>query len=156
MNAQTPFGSDIERKTWMGLLARADATMLASLFETLPAHNVLRAPEIGAVMVRGRMGGTGQPFNLGEMTITRCSVQLDQGEAAFGAVGHAYVQGRNAAHATRAAILDALLQTDDALMIYAQVVQPLADLEAQQRRTQAAKAAATRVEFFTLQRGEDA
>jgi alpha-D-ribose 1-methylphosphonate 5-triphosphate synthase subunit PhnG len=83
-------------------------------------------------------------------------VQLDQGETALGAVGHAYVQGRNATHATRAAILDALLQTDDALMIYAQVVQPLADLEAQQRRTQAAKAAATRVEFFTLQRGEDA
>ena len=30
-------------------------------------------------MVRGRVGGTGAPFNLGEMSVTRCSVRLADG-----------------------------------------------------------------------------
>ena len=91
------------RKAWMGLLARAKPDRLAQLFPELPPHDMLRPPEIGAVMVRGRTGATGQPFNLGEMTVTRCALRL-----ASGAVGHAHVQGRDKAHATRAAVLDAL------------------------------------------------
>ena len=49
----------------------------------------LRRPEIGPVMVRGRTGATGLAFNMGEMTVTRCSLRL-QG----GVVGHGFVQGR--------------------------------------------------------------
>ena len=101
-------------------------------------------------MVHGRIGGTGQPFNLGEMTVTRCALRL-----ASGAVGHAHVQGRDKAHAIRAAVLDALMQTADAATVRATVLQPLAQEEAQRRATRAAKAAATKVEFFTLVRGED-
>lgn len=138
------------RKGWMGLLARANPARLAQLFPDLPPHDMLRPPEIGAVMVRGRTGATGQPFNLGEMTVTRCALRL-----ASGAVGHAHVQGRDKAHATRAAVLDALLQTDQASRVAAAVLAPLQAEEAARRSTRAARAAATKVEFFTLVRGED-
>lgn len=138
------------RQAWMGLLARAKPARLAQLFPDLPPHDLLRPPEIGAVMVQGRSGGTGQPFNLGEVTVTRCALRLTSG-----AVGHAHVQGRDKAHATRAAVLDALLQTETADTLRAGVLTPLEAEEAAHRATRAAKAAATRVEFFTLVRGED-
>lgn len=138
------------RQNWMGLLARAKPDRLADLFPDLPEHSFLRPPEIGAVMVRGRTGGVGQPFNLGEMTVTRCTVLL-----ADGAVGHAHVQGRDKAHATRAAILDALFQGAAGAAMTAQVLTPLSAEEAARRQTRADKAAATKVEFFTLVRGED-
>ena len=57
-------------------------------------------------MVQGRVAGTGQPFDLGEVTAPRCVIRLPGG-----AVGHAQVQGRGRAHAKRATMLDALLQT---------------------------------------------
>lgn len=139
-----------ERQVWMGVLARAKPDRLAELLPELPPHDLLRAPEIGAVMVRGRIGGTGQPFNLGEMTMTRCALRLRTG-----AVGHAHVQGRDKAHALRAAVLDALLQTDQAEVLRAAVLAPLETEEQARRAARAAKAAATRVEFFTLVRGED-
>ncbi|MDZ4309579.1 MAG: phosphonate C-P lyase system protein PhnG [Cypionkella sp.] len=138
------------RKAWMGLLARAKPTRLADLFPEIPAHDLLRAPEIGAVMVRGRIGGTGQPFNLGEMTVTRCALRLGSG-----AVGHAHVQGRDKGHALRAAVVDALMQTDQAEVMRAAVLAPLQAEEVARRASRAAKAAATKVEFFTLVRGED-
>ena len=138
------------RKVWMGALARAKAPELARLFTDLPAHIVLRAPEVGAAMLRGRIGGSGQPFNLGEMTVTRCSVRLGSGT-----VGHAHVQGRDKAHARRAAVLDALLQSDPDGALYARVIAPLLAAEAAKQAARASKAAATKVEFFTLVRGED-
>ncbi len=147
MTSQT---AEHDRKTWMGLLARADAKRLAQLLPDLPDHAMLRPPEIGAVMVQGRAGGTGAPFNLGEMTVTRCALRL-----AAGAVGHAHVQGRDKAHATRAAVVDALMQTDQASAMRVQVLVPLQTEETARRSNRATKAAATKVEFFTLVRGED-
>lgn len=138
------------RKVWMGALARAKPGDVARLFPDVPDHILLRAPEVGAAMVRGRIGGSGQPFNLGEMTVTRCSVRLDGGT-----VGHAHVQGRDKAHALRAAVLDALLQADGDGALHAQVIAPLLAAETAARALRASKAAATKVEFFTLVRGED-
>lgn len=138
------------RQGWMATLAKAPPARLAALMPDLAPHAVLRAPETGAVMVRGRTGGTGAPFNLGEMTVTRCSVRLD-----CGAVGHAWVQGRDKAHATRAAVADALMQTDAAPRIRAGVLDVLAAEAGAARAARAGKAAATRVDFFTLVRGED-
>lgn len=138
------------RKGWMALLAKAPPDRLAALMPEPPAHTPLRAPETGAVMVRGRAGGTGAPFNLGEMTVTRCSVRL-----ACGTVGHAWVQGRDKHHATRAALADALMQTEAAPAIRAQVLDVLAAEAAATRAARAGKAAATKVDFFTLVRGED-
>ncbi|WP_166417071.1 phosphonate C-P lyase system protein PhnG [Cochlodiniinecator piscidefendens] len=141
------------RKRWMGLLAKAPATQLHTLFERLkskPQHSWLRAPETGGAMVRGRMGGTGALFNVGEMTVTRCALRLQTGE-----VGHAYVQGRDKDHAERAAIIDAMMQTPHAGEVEATVLHPLAHGAAENFNTRAAKAAATKVEFFTMVRGED-
>ena len=138
------------RKAWMGLLARTQPAHLAAFMPDLPDHAVLRGPEVGAVMVRGRVGGTGQPFNLGEMTVTRCSVRL-----ADGAVGHAHVQGRDKAHALRAAVVDALMQTTEAEAVENRILAPLRTTETQARSLRATKAAATKVEFFTRVRGED-
>jgi alpha-D-ribose 1-methylphosphonate 5-triphosphate synthase subunit PhnG len=84
------------------------------------------------------------------MTVTRCSLRL-----ASGVVGHAVVQGRDRAHARRAAAVDALMQTGEAAAIRAGVLAPLAEAETAARQTRAEKAAATKVEFFTMVRGED-
>ena len=139
-----------DRQLWMGLLARAKPPLLAALLPDLPGHQMLRAPEVGSVMIRGRAGATGAPFNLGEMTVTRCVLQLAGGE-----VGHANVAGRDKAHATRAALVDALMQTAEAPATRATILAPLASDEAATRHIRAAKAAATKVDFFTLVRGED-
>ena len=119
---------DPDRKETLGLLARARPERLAALFPDLPTHSLLRGPEAGAVMVRGRQGGTGAPFNLGEMTVIRCSIRLE-----CGAVGHAWVQGRDSGHARRAATLDALLQTDRRAEVTLAVLTPLAEEEAARR-----------------------
>lgn len=150
MTAQTTATQPSARQIWMGLLARAKTASLAQLFPDLPDYTLLRAPVVGTVMVRGRIGGVGLPFNLGETTVTRCTLCLSDG-----AVGHAYTQGRDKAHALRAAVIDALMQTESADHVRAAVLDPLTQMEATQRQTRAAKAAATRVEFFTLVRGED-
>lgn len=142
-----PLPSEARREA-LGLLARAPAARLAALLAELPAHEVLRAPQTGTVMVRGRAGGTGAAFNLGEITVTRASVRL-----AGGAVGHGYVQGRDRDHALRAALVDALGQTDARLV--APILAPLRADEAALRAATGAEAEATRVEFFTLLRGED-
>jgi alpha-D-ribose 1-methylphosphonate 5-triphosphate synthase subunit PhnG len=143
------------RRRWMGVVARADEATLARLMHEAGAdapYDVLRGPEEGLVMLRGRMGGDGGPFSLGEMTVTRCSLRL-----ACGAVGHAATQGRRPAHALRAALMDALMQ-DPARRagLEAAVIVPLEAAEQALRAKRAADAAATRVEFFTLARGEDA
>lgn len=145
--------TETERKGWMGLLARAPAEDLHRLWSDTglsPDHAYLRAPEVGGVMVRGRAGATGAAFNLGEMTVTRCALQLGDGR-----VGHGYVQGRDKRHATQAALIDALMQGAEATNLRARVLDPLTKAEANRRETRAARAAATRVDFFTLVRGED-
>lgn len=138
------------RRDALGLLARAPAERLAELLPDLPHHDLLRAPEIGTVMVQGRAGGTGAAFNLGEMTVTRASVRL----TGSGTVGHGYVQGRDKGHARRAALADALAQ-DDPTRIETDILTPLRAEEAARRAATASEAARTRVEFFTLVRGED-
>ena len=154
------------RRRWMGLLARSAPGALERAWQSLaprPGYEVLRAPQAGLALVRARMGGDGAPFNLGEVTMTRCAVRL-AGDAGGGAdsdaggiLGLGYVAGRDTRKAELAAVFDALLQdsTRQAALLEA-VVAPLAAAEAD-RRAQAARATApTRVEFFTLVRGEDA
>ena len=115
------------------------------------AYQRLRGPEVGLVMVRGRAGGTGARFNLGEMTVSRCTVRLDDGT-----LGHAWVGGRDPRHAELAAVFDALLQ-DPArgVVLGEELIDALAQDRAERRQAAAARAAASRVEFFTMVRGED-
>jgi alpha-D-ribose 1-methylphosphonate 5-triphosphate synthase subunit PhnG len=133
----------------MGVLARASAAEIAERLDALPpapGHRRLRGPETGLVMVRGRAGGDGAPFNLGEMTVTRCTVRLEDGT-----LGHAYVAGRDARQAELAALVDALMQDGTRRHVVAQaVIAPLQEAQAARRATEARRAAATRVEFFTM------
>jgi alpha-D-ribose 1-methylphosphonate 5-triphosphate synthase subunit PhnG len=138
-----------ERQLWMAVLARAgSADILAHLAEcpALPGYRRLRGPEAGLVMVQGRQGGGGSAFNLGEMTVTRCTVRTE-----CGWTGHAYVAGRDAKQAELAAVLDALLQDPARSAVLAQrVIDPLAAAQREGRDRKARKAAATKVQFFTL------
>ena len=146
--------NDAERKTVLGLLARAPGGRVAALLdETGLAEEAtwLRAPETGSVMVRGRTGGTGAPFNLGEITVTRCTLRLASGE-----IGHGNVQGRSKQDAEAVAMVDALMQTGKADLLRRDVISPLQLEESDRKAARAAKAAATKVEFFTMVRGEDA
>lgn len=142
------------RRLWISLFAKADTAELEGAWGALsdrPDYVFLRRPETGLVMVRGRAGGSGDPFNMGEMTVTRCSVQLPDG-----AVGHGYVAGRDRRHAELAAVFDALMQ-DEAHRpgLEDGLAASIAARVAAGRRDAAARTAATRVDFFTLVRGED-
>jgi alpha-D-ribose 1-methylphosphonate 5-triphosphate synthase subunit PhnG len=137
------------RQRWMSVLARASADEIAARLAgapLLPAHTRLRGPEAGLVMTRGRAGGTGQAFNLGEMTVTRCTVRTEAGQ-----IGHAYVAGRDSRQAELAARIDAAMQ-DPALhdALEAAVIAPLAAAQEMAREEAARRAAATRVAFFTM------
>jgi alpha-D-ribose 1-methylphosphonate 5-triphosphate synthase subunit PhnG len=139
----------------MSVLAKAKLQELETAWEDLadkPAYDWLRAPEIGMVMVRARSGGTGGKFNLGQMTVTRCALRLASGEAGLG-----YVQGRSKRHAELAAVFDALLQ-DEArrLALEDGVIRPLETAHWARRDDRSRKANSTKVNFFTLVRGENA
>jgi alpha-D-ribose 1-methylphosphonate 5-triphosphate synthase subunit PhnG len=137
------------RREWLSVLAKARAEEVISAWKALderPAYQALRAPEVGLILVRGRMGGAGDAFNLGEMTLTRAAVRLDGGET-----GIAYVAGRDRRHAEIAAAVDAMMQSPS---LRARVEEPvIARLECAQeerRALVARKAAATKVDFFTM------
>lgn len=140
------------RKAALDVLAAAPARALAEFWDRhadKPAHSKVRGPEVGLVMVRGRAGGGGAPFNLGEATVSRASVRIETGE-----VGHGYCLGRDLAKAEAIAVIDALWQRD-ADAIEAEIITPLralADAADQKRRDESA---ATKVDFFTMVRGDN-
>ena len=139
------------RQRWLSVLAKAPIARLAALWEGLgpiPAYALLRRPETGLVMVKGRISGSGAPFAAGEMTATRAAVRLASGE-----VGIGYVGGRSARHAEIAAAVDALGQRADWCdRLETEVIAPLEAEAAARHRAIAARAAATKVEFFTVAR----
>ncbi len=136
----------------MAVLARARAEEISDRLAecpSLPGWRVLRGPENGLVMVRGRAGGGGTPFNLGEMTVTRCTVRTGSGPDGF--TGHAYVAGRDGRQAELAAAVDALLQDASLRAVLTEaVIEPLAAAQRARRADVEAKAAATKVQFFAL------
>lgn len=141
------------RRDAMALLAQSDTASIErglAAVDSGAAFADLRAPETGLVMLRGRIGGTGSPFNVGEATVTRAAVQLASGE-----VGFSYVLGRDAKKARLAAICDALWQTGSRDEIEHHVLAPLRQARAAHRDHERARTAATKVDFFTLVRGED-
>lgn len=142
------------RKEWMGVLARSGTDSLEAAYARLdpePRFEHLRPPEVGMTMVRARAEARGERFNLGEMTMCRCSVRLEDGS-----VGHGFVAGRDRRHAELAALFDALLQDPDSgPALRRAVIDPLSASLAEGRRQRAAKTAATRVNFFTMVRGQD-
>jgi len=146
--------TDAPRRNLLATLALADPSDLAARWEAFapkPAHTVVRGPETGLVMVRGRIGGGGASFNVGEATMTRCVVRLESGEVGFG-----HVLGRDGDRARLVALLDALCQAPaHAGRVREEVIAPLAAARQAERRRDAEEVAATRVDFFTMARGED-
>ncbi len=145
-----------DRSRWMALLSQADPAELEEAWRELappPAYRWLRPVETGLVMLRGRAGGTGQPFNLGEMTVTRAAVML---EAPRAGVGFGHVVGRASRHAELAALFDALLQ-DETIRTgpLARLLTTIEQAGNQRRGRRAADVAATRVDFTTMVRGDD-
>ena len=76
--------------------------------EGIPAHEDIRLPENGLVMLRGRIGGDGAPFNLGEAAVSRAAVRLSTGEVGFG-----YTLGRDREKARMIALCDAMVQSGE-------------------------------------------
>lgn len=141
------------RQRWMSVLARADADMLQKHWQKLalvPQYQSVRAPEIGLAQVRARMGGTGNAFNMGDVTITRSVVRLASGE-----LGYSYITGRNKRHAELAAVVDALMQTAAHDVLQQNLISTLAAEKAEQEQMRAREVAASKVDFFTMVRGED-
>ena len=145
-------GVEARRKGAMTVLAHSDAADIAERLGAIdvPAHQSLREPENGLVMVRGRVGGDGAPFNLGEATVSRAAVRLATGEVGFG-----YTLGRDLDKARMIALCDAMVQSPElAEAVELNVLAPLRAMMDARRSRRSAEAAATRVDFYTMVRGE--
>lgn len=143
------------RQRWMRVLAHSQPAALSARMSALslaPDYDTLRAPEIGLVQIQARMGGTGERFFAGDATLTRAAIRLYSGT-----LGYSYVLGRDKAHAERCAVIDALLQEQPYFQTLMETL--IAPLEADHAARIAARQAevnASRVDFFTLVRGDNA
>jgi alpha-D-ribose 1-methylphosphonate 5-triphosphate synthase subunit PhnG len=149
---ETDHLSRIERQAWMAVLSRAARAELEAFTAgiDLPDYELVKGPETGAVMIEARAGGTGRRFNCGEATVTRAVVRM-----AGDVMGCSYALGRDTRKAELAAVLDGMLQSETwAGRISRELIVPLRERQEQQRIDVSRKAAATKVEFFTLQRGD--
>lgn len=140
------------RQAWMAVLARASVAQLEAMRQDmgdLAQVQVVRPPEVGMVMLRGRIGGTGNPFNQGEASVVRCAVRLGDGP-----LGIAYALGRDKRRAELAALFDALLQTPQYHQrVLNGLIEPLAHTQSAVRQKQGQDVAGSKVEFFTFVRG---
>jgi alpha-D-ribose 1-methylphosphonate 5-triphosphate synthase subunit PhnG len=154
MNSSSRPRDDSARRAALAILVRAKGEELAGAWEELspkPVFETVRRPETGLVMVRGRIGGGGAPFNVGEVTVTRCVVRLESGEVGFG-----HLLGRDTTRAELVARFDALLQnTGYRDFVEEKVLRPVADRARGEDDLKRRQTAATRVNFFTMVRGED-
>jgi alpha-D-ribose 1-methylphosphonate 5-triphosphate synthase subunit PhnG len=160
MSASSASPSSVMRRAWMAVLAHTPCAELeAALRQALdgaapPEFDWLRPPETGLAMVRGRIGGSGDVFNLGEATVTRATLRLRQ-PAGHAPVGVACHLGRDRRRAELAALADALLQLPEQhANLHGHLIEPLSARLAEQRAARRHDAASTRVEFFTMARGD--
>ncbi|CNE88456.1 phosphonate C-P lyase system protein PhnG [Yersinia frederiksenii] len=151
------------RQRWMSVLAHSQPDELLAHWQPLnlsPRYQVIRAPEIGLNQLQARMGGTGRRFILGDMTLTRAVIKLDDYADIY---GYSYIAGRNKPHAELCALLDALLQLSTLSsksaglneLLLNTVIHPLAAAQQERRELRARAIATSKVDFFTLVRGED-
>lgn len=142
------------RQHWMSVLASANFEQLSQYWQVQrlsPDYQLIRAPEIGLAQVQARMGATGKRFNMGDVTVTRCVLKLANGN-----LGYSYLSGRNKGHAELAAVIDALMQSEnyqEALM--QSIIEPLQAKRVEQQQQRQQQVASSKVDFFTLVRGED-
>ncbi|WP_176056049.1 phosphonate C-P lyase system protein PhnG [Brucella intermedia] len=151
---KAPDAVQLARQASMAVLARASGEELQDFWQAWsdkPEFEVLRGPETGLVMLRGRIGGGGAPFNVGEATVTRATVRLSDGS-----VGHSYALGRDQEKARLAALFDALwLDESRRDAVETQVLGVLRKRHDDADATLRGEAAATKVDFFTMVRGDN-
>ena len=142
------------RQALMRVCAEATEAEMRAAMQHLEPHPEavdVRPTETGLVMLRGRIGGSGAPFNIGEATVTRAAVRLLTGETGF-----SYLLGRSKSRARLAAILDAAGRNPTYRPVLERhLIGPVTYRIERERRIAREETAATRVEFFTLVRGED-
>lgn len=142
------------RQRLLSVLAKAPRNELLKCWKQTgldPEVELLRGPESGLVALQGRAGGTGQPFHVGEVSATRVTVRIGSGQ-----VGHAMIRGRDARKAQLVAVIDALAQDPaHADLVEREIVAPLEQLGDEADAKVRRETAATRVNFFTMVRGED-
>ena len=143
------------RQHWMSVLSHSDPASLAAKMVALNIsadYETLRAPETGLVQLQGRMGGTGERFFAGDATLTRAAVRLSNGT-----VGYSWVLGRDKAHAERCAVIDALMQQPTHFQTLLEtLITPLEADRTARIDARQAEINASRVDFFTLVRGDNA
>ncbi|KGD78518.1 alpha-D-ribose 1-methylphosphonate 5-triphosphate synthase subunit PhnG [Pantoea agglomerans] len=143
-----------DRQRWLSVLAHSSAALLETHWQALnlqPAYTLIRPAEIGLTRLQARMGATGKRFVMGDATVTRAVVQLSDGT-----LGYSYLLGRDKAHAERCALLDALLQQPETRQLLEEkIITPLAAWRDEQRQLRAREIASSKVDFFTLVRGDN-
>ncbi|MGK3141725.1 phosphonate C-P lyase system protein PhnG [Pantoea sp. C2G6] len=143
-----------DRQRWLSVLAHSSAALLEAHWQALnlqPAFTLIRPAEIGLTRLQARMGATGKRFVMGDATVTRAVVQLGDGT-----LGYSYLLGRDKAHAERCALLDALLQQPETRpLLEEKIITPLAAWRDEQRQLRAREIASSKVDFFTLVRGDN-
>lgn len=143
-----------DRQRWLSVLAHSSAALLETHWQALnlqPAFTLIRPAEIGLTRLQARMGATGKRFVMGDATVTRAVVQLSDGT-----LGYSYLLGRDKAHAERCALLDALLQQPETRQVLEEkIITPLAAWRDEQRQLRAREIASSKVDFFTLVRGDN-
>ncbi|WP_410012438.1 phosphonate C-P lyase system protein PhnG [Sodalis sp. C49] len=143
-----------QRQRWMSVLASSPAAEVRAGWQTLDLNvpfDIIRAPETGLTQLVARMGATGRRFVLGDMTVTRAVVRLGSGT-----YGYSYVAGRDKAHAELCALADAMLQrAEHHERLHRQLIEPLSARRQEQHQLRAREIAASRVDFFTLVRGDN-
>jgi alpha-D-ribose 1-methylphosphonate 5-triphosphate synthase subunit PhnG len=155
MVTDTVVSDHAPRQLWLNILSRAPVDFLEKHLGSLAqgSHQWLRPAETGLVMVRARAGGTGQRFNFGEATVTRCVIRPDAALTGSRQVGVGYVLGCSHRQALLVALADALLQESDLhSRWYELLIAPLLHLQTQATLQQHVQTQSTRVEFFTVAR----
>lgn len=152
-NINTDTEADKQRQYLLSVLAKSSLQDILHHWEPLgisPDFNYLKSPEFGMVMVRAPASGSGQLFNMGEMTVTRCVIQLPSG-----VIGYGYTSGRDKEKSQLIAIIDACFQDEKFKMsIEENVLHSLATALREKENNEAAKVKSTKVDFFTMVRGE--
>lgn len=141
------------RRRGMEILAIADEAVLAEAWAALPRQpdfQSVRGPETGLVMIRGRIGGGGSPFNLGEASVSRATIRLESGE-----IGHGHCLGLSRRKAQLIALFDALGQLPEMQAVIDTLLERITETRAAEDHAEQERTAATKVEFFTMVRGDD-
>lgn len=145
--------SNAARPDWLAVLARMKTEELEAAWNGLdgrPDFVAARAPQAGMVMGEARAGGTGSRFNLGHISVSRATMRLASGETGVG-----YCLGQDERKAELIALFDAMLQTERRDNLIKSLIEPARQAQAQARDLRSRKAASSKVDFFTMVRGDN-